>query len=486
VKRRRALAFESLDARVVLSGGSLLGSGSLPDIGPLDAQVRHAGPAPGGIARFSTPDNPDSAKSSPGALRPGHDDFGRLSGFDGGRGGGALAGGGPFVGGFRAPTVFDVLGPGSGAPVLVLSSAGWNGMTARDVVTTLLLVDLLGWSNSYTPTPGPPPLSAATSLPAPHGLGGAPEAAANSSSLVAKTNDPEMDGVAKVAALGRLTSPNISTSDFAALTGVSTAVSLPATFESRVSPAAALSARVGQLPSYVVQDDDGLAVKGDEFSNSDRAPGAARFDGEGGFVELSPRGDLLPLSRILKTDDKLSGLSRHRDLTDDEAFWDEVLEGLDQLLNDSEDEQPLAKPRKHEQAERGARRQDHVEPELPSPVVPAALFDDGGLIALQPSGTKQLAAPAIDAVPSMDPIHVTMDASVALFQAFERSDGPVKTATPAATSSDESDRPPGSDLNASAEESPDSSGKVAAGVGLGLLVAWPWMRRREQSRDERS
>ncbi len=322
-------------------------------------------------------------------MRPDGDGFGPSPGFDSGRGGEQFKSGGPLLGDFRAPTVFDALGPGGAAPILVLPSGGWNSPMMRDVVTTLLLVDLLGWSNSYLPPPSPTSLSAAPSLPAPNGLGGAQLAAvASSASLVAKTNDPDAVESATDAAIDRLTSPNTFPANVAALAGVNTAVSLQSTMGSRVSPLAD-STRANQLPSFIIQD-DASAAESDGLSNTIDAPGAARLDAEGGLVELSPGGAQLPHSRILKTEDKLDGAVRRQNLTDSEAFWGDVLDSLDELLNDLGDEQPVAKARKPVWAEHGAQDQRYQAiRESHSPAAPVALFDEGGLIACSPAALRK-------------------------------------------------------------------------------------------------
>ncbi len=427
-----------------------------------------------------------------GAPRPDREVYERSAGFDGGRGGGGYGSGGPLQGDFRAPTRFDVLGPGSGAPILVLPSFGWNSISTREVVTTLLLIDLLGRSNSYvsayTPGPSPTSLTAGSSLAASNVLDTAQSlAAASSVSLAAKPIASDIGNGPAAAPLDRGTSTYVGTPNAASLAGVSTAVNATSAAASRLSPSPD-SASFNRLPSYIIPDDGAPAAENDGLSNPNAASGSALSDGEGGLVELSPRGAQLPHSRNLKTDDKLAAPSRRfRDLTDDEAFWGDVLDGLDDLLNDSDEDQPVAKPRDAVRAERAAQhRRDQATRQLPSPAAPMARYDEGGLIAIRAGDAPRTASPAIDDIPTMDPVHVTMDAGVALFQAFERSEGPVETATPSSAATNESDRPSGGDLNASAEESPETSGKVAAGVGLGLLAAWPWMRRRKRSREEQS
>jgi hypothetical protein len=180
-------------------------------------------------------------------------------------------------------------------------------------------------------------------------------------------------------------------------------------------------------------------------------------------------------------DEKLSTPTRRlREFADDE-FWDDVLEGLEDLLDDAEDETPATNQRKPSRSARNDLQR--VEP-IESPITyPAARYDEGGMIALDAAENHAMAAmPAtVGAAPNVDAAPITFEAGVALFQVFERSE-PSAAAAPAAESAEEV-LPEGDAAEKPTDLPAEPVEQVAAGVGLGLLFIGPILRGRRA--DER-
>lgn len=472
-RRNRKLAIEALDARVVLSGGGLLSSGWSPDMRRFDALGPPAGAAPTQFGLY--PSHGDAGGVTElGTQRPPRGGFAGPADFGGDRGPGGYANSAPPLGGLHAPMIIDAWGPGGGSATLVSPWGGWSGMSTRDVVATLLLVDLVGWSNTSTL---PASATMGNSLPAASSLSAAAPlitGTSNAAKLLPGSSDPSGARDDRPARDDGLSLSSALTSN------AGSGLSFPSQPDARSAPAADL-ARVTLLPAYSYRGDDASAEQSDALSEG--LSGAARLDDEGGLVELSPRGSRSPSSRTLEIEDKLRHPARRLEDFADDVFWDDVLDGLDELLQDSDDEQPLAKARKQPRVERA----DHgrLDRPAPSPVSPRVLFDEGGLIALEVGGPGRAAMAApVAALPAFDAVQATIDAEVALFQAFERGEGPLDAPISPASTPPDGDLPAGEHSNARSEESPETAGKVAAGVGLGLLTAWPLARRRKHQREQ--
>jgi hypothetical protein len=255
-----------------------------------------------------------------------------------------------------------------------------------------------------------------------------------------------------------------------------------------ISPAgASVAANVSQFSARdVVAGDAGSAVaylsqsRTADKPTSDRSaadPSGNSLFGDGGWVELTPRDAQLPHWQSPKVDDKLSAPSRRLREFADDAFWDDVLEGLEDLLDDPQDETPAIKGNK---PSRSANKDLERDEPIESPTTyPTARYDEGGMISLDAAGVDSaVAAPAVaDTVPNVDAAPITFEAGVALFQVFEWSEPAVDAeAAPAAKSAVEEQREVApvekpTDLPAEPIE------PVAAGVGLALLFSGPILRR---------
>ncbi len=326
-------------------------------------------------------------------------------------------------------------------------------MSPRDVVATLLLIDLLGQPTSAPPPPGSSPVSHSAKEPPPSNLGSSlPQSLLGSSGNGTPTSSPErLSGPSQSNGLSSLAST--LTSDGNALSSSVQNVS------------ASKSAQAFLLPGFTSQDD---------------ASTSERF-GDGGWIELTPRDTQLPHWRSPRVDEKLSTPTRRlREFADDE-FWDDVLEGLEDLLDDAEDETPATNQRKPSRSARNDLQR--VEP-IESPITyPAARYDEGGMIALDAAENHAMAAmPAtVGAAPNVDAAPITFEAGVALFQVFERSE-PSAAAAPAAESAEEV-LPEGDAAEKPTDLPAEPVEQVAAGVGLGLLFIGPILRGRRA--DER-
>ncbi len=112
-----------------------------------------------------------------------------------------------------------------------------------------------------------------------------------------------------------------------------------------------------------------------------------------------------------------------------------------------------------------------------------AQFDEGGMIELDvgtaPADGKQQATDK----PLNDTVDVTVDAGVALFQAFELSTeaavaGPTSPEPPRiGPPAEPVDAPREDEVRATDEEELTSPGQAVLGAGLGVAVSSPWLQR---------
>ena len=126
------------------------------------------------------------------------------------------------------------------------------------------------------------------------------------------------------------------------------------------------------------------------------------------------------------------------------------------------------------------------------PSKPWRSYDQGGAIELETGRaadktTGALTSPAIArAMQALDAGPITLEAGVALFQAFELGAGPSDAQIDAPPAIDV--RPAAAPTDGNSEAKADEGGDTlhqAAGVGLGLLAALPIVRRRKRNDEGR-
>jgi hypothetical protein len=210
------------------------------------------------------------------------------------------------------------------------------------------------------------------------------------------------------------------------------------------------------------------------------APGdGSRSDrfADGGWVELAPRDAQLPQWRSPRVDEKASTPGRRLEDFADDAFWDDVLEGLDELLDESPDEAPSASA--HQPSRTIRADGDRVESTEPPIAYRAAAYDEGGMIALGVAeGDRLQAAPVVvQMAPLEDAAPAAIEAGVALFHAFEWGDASGDAPSEPATSAQEAellDEP----AELPADEPPGTVQQVVVGVGLAAITGGHALRRR--------
>ncbi len=426
-RRARILAFEQLDVRAVLS-----------------ATVGHA--AYGGMSEFDQPLRIDGGMDR---------DFGLRGGFDT-RG----SGGEPWLAAqanpdgnwnsisyVQAPTAYFV-DAGAGQTIVIVVAGGPIVAPLWISIPTM----------SYAPpqsSPAPPaggrdsgsaPLSIASALGGgrPSGAAGETSGGVTANSFVQHENSPP---TAPLLSLGTSSVAMLN----AAQTGIVNQFAASDTRDSTSDP------RIDSAPD---------ASRADSRADHDLV------DPNGGLIELDTSRDL---GSIVPGEALRGDALRPRKGLRLEApgqvdrFWDEVFE---MLAEDNEAASEVAKALKRA-----------PQPLASQPA--AALYDDGGTIELAAGAEHSPATDrgALPIGPGHADVEITMDAGVALYQAFEMLGVPAEGATIEAAPPPAVDVPPAQDSKAEAapvEESPYR----AASVGLGVLAALPFAIRRKRITDE--
>lgn len=219
-------------------------------------------------------------------------------------------------------------------------------------------------------------------------------------------------------------------------------------------------------------------------AHADTGPNLPIFENEGGLIEpdathRSAMGDLPSLAPFNATAPPDAGRTEQR-VDDTDAFQ------LPDSKADDPDEEPdtpvddvgnIQGDGESREDEAGLVDATHSANDA------VAQFDEGGMIELDvgtaPADGKQQATDK----PLNDTVDVTVDAGVALFQAFELSTeaavaGPTSPEPPRiGPPAEPVDAPREDEVRATDEEELTSPGQAVLGAGLGVAVSSPWLQR---------
>ena len=439
---RRVLVFERLDARTVLSTTSLLGAAA-PWIHGHHAA--HDEEHPGRSETFAG--RHSGNQSSHGAL------------IDHGPPPGGAFGAGVIPGHHRTGPVV-LLAPGAGRPpVFFVNIGGFGPLAAWDPTTFVLLVGLPKTPSPMMDSPGEP----ARSSVAPSSLVDVPDVGP----LVASGPEGEGESAPRLAGMA-VASGGSSETIHAEASGATTSVqdaagALFVVPRETASSAVAdyLRSTIAATPAWTpdVTDDIPIIV-----------------DPQGGLIKLDPRDDgAAEYGPSNKTDEDAAGTDHVDELADNDAFWDEVIDAL----IDNEDESADGRP----DASKPSPADLAAEP--PQPVDVTATFDQGGTIELaaEISTAADAETTTNQTDPLIEPVEVTIDVGIALFQAFELGTELTDLEhAPQVESQSEGDSS-GEAIEVPAAEAAQPRDHVAAGVGL--LAAWPIAHRASKGGKQR-
>jgi hypothetical protein len=464
--RRRALAFERLDIRAVLSATNPLAMGFAVDAGHFDSQPPGNNRGLDGAIAGHRPIHELAPSPSFGTSVRGGDAGDPLpSGGSGHRSGHAPPPSPVAI--VPAAIVFDTFSPGFGTPVWIVTVATWNAPVLRGPPPGFGWSDLVGLPDfDASPPPSAPPLPSsglqALSVVPAFAIPGATPATPVANALVSTSSvdhagSPASNAGAEFDA-GAIAIVTSSTTRSPAIAQAprSSASSI------FVLPDNSTPSQAFDAPGRSITPDPNGAVR-------DALPALPLFENEGGLIEPDAQGPWASgQDHTAEPDEASTTPGRDHPESDDadsDDFWSDLLD----LLDDAEEESTVEAD--------GAIRSDRdrvVENESSTDDA-VAQFDDGGMIELEPAAAViDVVATAIaDRPMPADSVDLTIDAGVALFQAFELGTGATNTQPLPNAASRPGAVPVTDDADPRAEGVEAAPDRAAVGAGLGAVVALP-------------